>query len=134
MLRSWIKEDCLGPLINENPRAVPYLMENPEKIDWNHLSKNPAAMDLLMANLDKIRIGWLAKNPAAVPYVLKNTPLVNSLACGAITNDLNMNPAAMDFFKEHPERINWGLMSINPAAKELLEANQDKLELKKVSN
>ena len=46
-LRDWIKESCLNRLISLNPRAMGYLKEHPNLIEWTFLSENPEAIDLL---------------------------------------------------------------------------------------
>ena len=40
---------------------------------------------------------------------------------------LSENPAACDLFKENPDKINWDWLSMNPAAIDLLIANTDKI-------
>ena len=40
---------------------------------------------------------------------------------------LSENPAAIELLKENPDKINWYMLSRNPAAIYLLEDNQDKI-------
>ena len=41
---------------------------------------------------------------------------------------LSWNPAAIDLLKENPEKINWNHFSENPAAIDLLRENFDKID------
>ena len=49
--------------ISENPNAIHFLKQNPNKIDWSYLSENPNAIPLLEQNIDKINWWALSVNP-----------------------------------------------------------------------
>jgi hypothetical protein len=49
--------------LNTSPKAIKYLREHTDLIDWVFLSMNPAAEDLILENLDKINWATLSKNP-----------------------------------------------------------------------
>ncbi len=40
---------------------------------------------------------------------------------------LSLNPAAMDLLRVNPKRINWHCLSVNPAAIDLLKKNTKKI-------
>jgi hypothetical protein len=42
---------------------------------------------------------------------------------------LSMNPAAIELLAANPEKINWAYLSENPSALELLKANQERIKL-----
>src|ERR1700687_5996748 len=42
---------------------------------------------------------------------------------------LSGNPAAMDLLRAKPNKINWAWMSSNPSAMDLLRANPDKIQI-----
>ena len=68
-LRDWIPLNNLYLyLLSENPNAIEYLKENPDKIDWDYLSSNPNAIELLEKNKDKIDWYLLSKNPSIFTY------------------------------------------------------------------
>jgi hypothetical protein len=45
-----------------------------------------------------------------------------------LTIHLSLNPRAMKYLEEHPDKMAWHLLSQNPEAIHLLEANQDKID------
>jgi len=49
--------------MNTHPKAIEYLKNNPDKIDWTFLSMNPAAEEIIVKNLDKVNWTTLSKNP-----------------------------------------------------------------------
>jgi len=61
-LQSWFDETKLEDM-GENPNAVQYLEEHPEKIIWESLSVNPAAIKLLEAN-QEIHWDTFSVNPS----------------------------------------------------------------------
>jgi hypothetical protein len=46
-LRDWIDESNLSDYLSCNPRAIKYLEENPDMIDWFLLSRNPEAVSII---------------------------------------------------------------------------------------
>jgi hypothetical protein len=57
---------------NENPNAISLLKENQDKINWKALSSNKNAIDLLRDNLDKIDWFYLCLNPNAIEIIKEN--------------------------------------------------------------
>jgi len=53
---SWIYENIDKfdmTIISKHPEAVPYLKENPNKIDWDSFSENHAAIEIIEDNLNR---------------------------------------------------------------------------------
>ena len=50
----------------KNPNAIELLKENPNKINWVHLSLNKNAISLLNENKNKINWLWLSGNINAI--------------------------------------------------------------------
>lgn len=69
---------------NPNSRAIEMLKERPDQIDWKWLSTNPAAIKMIKANPRKIHIGMMSKNPH---------PEAIELLYGYFDND----PTSIDF-------------------------------------
>jgi len=129
---------------NSNPQVIELLKDNPKKINWCSLSENPNAIDLLIQRLkqnypttsidygrkDKINLKLLCDN-INVSRILHQFPkYVNySNYIG-----LSSNPSAIDFLKEHPNRICWDDLSSNPNAIDLLENNIDKINWNSLSS
>ena len=100
-LRNWIDIDRINWSFlsrNEHPYAIDLLQQNPEKIDWEHLSTNPQAIHLLEQNPDKIH--W---------------------------RNVSMNPQAIHLLEQHPDKIDWqSFVRNNRNAKILIEKmNED---------
>jgi len=83
----------------------PIWKEDPENINWWFLSANPAAVKWFQ-DLDPDDMWRLIK------------PSINT----------NTNPAAIHLLEQHPDKIDWVLLSANPAAIHLLEQHPDKIE------
>ena len=79
----------MGWLI-ENPCAINLLKQNPDKIDWYHLSRNSSTIKLLEQNLDKI--DWC---------------------------NLSSNPSAIELLKQNHHKISWIMLSSNPSIFEI---------------
>jgi hypothetical protein len=114
---------------------------DPERVDWNALSKNPLAISILEANVDKIDWGALAHNPnpAIVDKsdkgdlsLLKKYPQKihwENISYSKIPNMISIweenvdeldwcalseNPNAIPLLKKYPNKINWITLSKNP--------------------
>ena len=77
------------------------MLENKDKIYWYYLSKNPNAINLL-----KDRIKYEKS--------LTNAQL-NRLENKIDNEPLSENPNAIDLLKENQDKINWFVLSSNPA-------------------
>lgn len=139
---------------NVNPHVIHILTNNPDMIDWYHLSGNPNAIDLINDKLNEdpdstdINWGMLSANPNAfdILYVFQEKILWHQLVrninpkvieyiikpniLNANMEDywyaLSGNSGAIELLKKYPENIDWELMSINSAAIELLTDKIDK--------
>jgi len=137
-LRSWIDPDKLNfTYLSRNKNAVQLLEQNPlhyDKIGWGNLSvnKSPRAIRLLEQNLDKVDWSYLSMNPEAVDMLERHQDKID-------WNELsgNPNPKAIqlleNYVKNHPERPEysrevWDILSGNPAAIHILEANPSKID------
>ena len=127
-----------------NQNAIDYLTDNPDQIHWTFLSKNPKAIKLLEKKIKdenklterelidlpaKDKISWqnLSENPKAKKLLeakFEKEKLLdnNVLAQGIRTNrflylnwgGLSANPCAIDLLKINIGKIDWRQVSINP--------------------
>ncbi len=176
-LVNWIPIEYLKKYeISKNPNAVDYLKENREIIRWNYLSANPNAIELLrkkaeeedkigFANIFSIpdykKLDWgnLSANPGAVellkkydnnikwdnlskntnPYAIKllkdkadKEDKIDKKELEELTENekidwgsLSLNPNAIEILKTYHKNINWQYLSKNPAAIELIKDKID---------
>lgn len=133
---------------NTNPKAIDLLRKNPEKIEWNRLSRNINAIELLRDNPTKVDWNLLHsnQNPEIVGILLAYPELIdwdNEFPTTTL-NDigfleqnldkinwgyLSANPNAIELLKKHPDKIDWESLSENPNAIELLNQNPEKINL-----
>jgi hypothetical protein len=106
--------------LSTNPNAIHLLEENPDKIVWNKLSRNPNAIHLLEENPDKIDWSWLSSNPNAIHLLEENPDKIDWY-------QLSLNPNAIHLLEQNPDKIMWNWLSFNPNAIHLLEQNIDKV-------
>jgi hypothetical protein len=124
--------------LSRNPCAIHLLMEKPSYINWDALSRNSAAIQLLTANQDKINWKNLSANSGARELILSNLEkacwlnlsanpsmvdvlLANQDKICWETFSENTNLIAIEFLKEHPDKIRWCSLSMNPAATRLIK-------------
>jgi len=115
--------------LNPAPEARVLLKQNHQKIDWEALCKNPspAAFELLLQHKEKLN--WssyvvrdrLSANPAAIDYLLEHEHFISSAIA------YNTSPKAIKWLRNHPGRINWLLLSSNPAAMPLIMKEPHKI-------
>ena len=132
--------------LSNNLRAVDFLEENKNFIDWNALSLNPNAIKLLENNLNKINWYLLCINYNAIHIIEKNINKVdwNILSCNPnavniLENNIdkinwsslssNISLKAINILENNLNKINWINLSQNPSASKLLLANQDKINI-----
>ena len=147
-IRDWILNNkrfhINGLSESNNQNAIDYLTDNPDQIDWTFLSKNPKAIKLLEKKIKdenklterelidlpaKNKISWqnLSENPKAKKLLeakFEKEKLLdnNDLAQGIRTNRflylnwgrLSANPCAFDLLKRNIGKIDWRQLSINP--------------------
>ena len=147
-IRDWILNNkrfhINGLSESNNQNAIDYLTDNPDQIHWTFLSKNPKAIKLLEKKIKdenklterelidlpaKNKISWqnLSENPKAKKLLeakFEKEKLLdnNDLAQGIRTNrflylnwgGLSANPCAIDLLKKIIGKIDWRQLSINP--------------------
>lgn len=106
---------------SQNADILQFLMENPDKINFDSLCKNPHPIAVSFI-LEKFRentsinfcLSSIARNTN--PDILEILKMLflekNTVGCGSL---LSSNPIAMDIIRERPELINWDMLSSNPA-------------------
>lgn len=98
------------------------------KICWKALSGNPSALDILTEEYakKKNKICWksLSRNPSALGIIRaelkKDIGNRRAKICWKSLSG-NPNPAAIDLLKANVDKIDWKVLSYNPAAIYLLE-------------
>ena len=114
---------------NDSPEVVKYLIDNPDKIDWNWFSVNDSdiAVKYLLEHPDKIYWNRLSVNDSdiAVKYLLEHPDKIywNRLS-------VNKSDIAVKYLLEHPDKIKWDWFSRNAsdiAVRYLLE-HPDKID------
>lgn len=151
--RSSIDDYVFSYNLSRNPKGVPFLVANPEWIDWRafsacpeeqamdlleqhpekidyvHLSfnPNPRAVALLRASPTKVNWTFLARNRGeeAVRFLLENTEKLNTQ--GWMNLSENTCPLVFPLLAANLDKVNWYYLSSNPIALPLLRANLNKV-------
>lgn len=118
--------------VNKSPRAIRFLERNLDKVDWSYLSMNPEAVDMLEKHPDKINWSELSgnPNPKAIQLLenyVKHHPY-KPIYSREIWDILSGNPAAIHILEANPRKIDWHWFSENPKAIRLIEENLDKVD------
>jgi hypothetical protein len=114
---------------NPHPKAIDYLIQHPEYIIWDAVSLNIGARKLFdIFGYSKVDWLVLSGNPCVVDILLEKIdkiywPYFN----------MNPNPKAVEYLKEHPDLIDWTFISMNPYAEEIIIQNLDKVNWKTLS-
>jgi len=114
---------------NPHPKAIDYLIQHPEYIIWDAVSLNIGARKLFdIFGYSKVDWLVLSGNPCVVDILLEKIdkiywPYFN----------MNPNPKAVEYLKEHPDLIDWTFISMNPYAEEIIKQNLDKVNWKTLS-
>lgn len=116
-----------------NPAAINLIKNNLYRINWETLSENPAAFDLLKNNLDKVYWERFVSLPKAIDIINKHLLETDYKPTLFDISDLCANPKMLNYFRQHPEQINWQSLSFNPDAIDLFANNLDKLDWEYVS-
>jgi hypothetical protein len=115
-------------------------LKDEDKIDWNQLCLNAGAIEIIKANPKKINWQYLSKNPNPEAIeLLKNKveeenkmtgrKLINVFKERYIDWDvLSLNPAAIEILEENPKNILWKHLSENKNAVELLKKYPDNID------
>lgn len=116
--------------LSHNPAAIPYLIQNPAKIDWKNLCTNthPLAITMIEYILDhlqlrrKISLNWnlLYRNPSAGRLFSKH---IDKLDWSSLSE--TSCPESVELLLNNPENIDWMYLSYNESTEEikLLEQN-----------
>ena len=115
-------------MLSMNPSAINLIKSNLDKINWETLSANPAAIDILKANPDKICWDSFVDLPEAIDMINEHLLETNYNPTLFEMGMLCSNPKMIDYFKQHPEQIDWEYLSYNPDAIDLLKDNLDEIE------
>lgn len=103
---------------NTNPRAIPLILANMDKVNWAALSANPSAVSILAANLDKVHWPSLCTNPSPDAVLLVQANLDK-----AEWVQVCKNPSAMQLIEDYPDRMTpdaWMTLCTNPSAVEYI--------------
>lgn len=145
-IRDWIlnnKRFHINALSESNNQiAIDYLTDNPEQIHWTFLSKNPNAIKLLKKKIKdenklterelvdlpaKNKISWqnLSENPKAKKLLEAKFEKEKLLDNNVLAHGIRTNRFLY---------LNWGGLSANPCAIDLLKGNIDKIDWRQLSN
>ena len=106
---------------NTNPEAIELLKTKFYKINWELLSANPAGIDLLKDYPGNIKWNYLSQNPNAIKMLKKK-----------IDEENKMSEYKLEDLEDF-QKLSWEMLSSNPAAIDLLEANKNKTRLRWLS-
>lgn len=146
--KDWVPIEKIvnSPYLSLNPKAIFYLQQHPERINWYNLSQNPNAVFLLEQNLNKVN--WevlLIRNPNSKYLIEKNldricnlpkdvlvsnpytTPVLEVRIKELTTDDwikISENPEAIPLIKKNLHKVNWDALSRNPGAIDILSTNR----------
>jgi len=108
---------------NPHPKAIQYLIDNPDKIIWESMSNNENSIKVF-EKYGYSKADWLAlsKNPDFIDVLLQNKHRIYWPFFS-----INPHPKAIDYLTRNPHLIDWTFLSMNPSAEELLLENIDKV-------
>ena len=117
---------------NKSPRAIRLFEQNLDKVVWSYLSFNPEAVDILERHPDKIDWNELSgnPNPRAIQLLenyVKYHPDKPEYS-REVWDILSGNPAAIHLLEANPHKIDWDWFSENPKAIHVIEKNLDKVD------
>ena len=127
--------------LSGNKNAMNLLKTNPDYIDWDYLTSNENASDLLKKyfdeNFDDINWKFLGKNKSkfAIDFIENNFEQIGHRNLYYLKHSLSMNESmfAMHFLKTHPTMIDWGNLSENKNAIDIIEKNIDFIDWSNLS-
>ncbi len=95
------------------------LDENPDEINWNILCEhdNGNATYIIKKYIDIIPFKCLCRNKFMINYIIEHLQqhcTGDMDKDGVYWNYLTENPSAVDFLKNHPNKINYDLIYFNP--------------------
>ena len=104
--------------------------DNVDKIIWSELSTNPAAIDYLRSHSHGINWMGFCANSAAIDQIESIYKLqfwMDGMMNKIDWIMLSMNPAAINLIRSNLDKIDWFCLSSNPAAIDILKAHPDKI-------
>ena len=104
--------------------------DNTDQIGWYELSTNPAAIDYLRSHPYGIDWMWFCANSAAIDQIESIYKLqfwMDGMMNKIDWAMLSMNPAAINLIKSNLDKIHWICLSSNPTAIDILKAHPDKI-------
>ena len=110
-LKDWININQLNwNSLSENSNAIHLLEQNPDKINWFHLSENcnDDVIKLLEQNPDKINWFHLSRNRNAIKLLEQNPDKIN-------WENLSYNANAIHLLEQNPDKIEWVYLSTIPS-------------------
>ena len=120
-LLDWIDESKLDfKSLSQNRRAVFYLKDHLDKVDWYHFSLNPSAIDILEKNINKLKKS-INENINAIELLRTNRYLIN-------VSLLSSNDNGFELLREYKDNINWRCLTYKENAIDLIIENGDSLD------
>jgi hypothetical protein len=109
---------------NQSPEAIKLLLQYPQNINLPAFSTNPFATDYLRLHFEKIDFWGLSWNYNAVDIIEKN---LHRDICWV---GLSQNKNAIHLLEKNQHKINWTQLSTNPA---IFQYNYSKLALQRTN-
>lgn len=133
---------------NPSTKAIDFLIQNPQYIDWDYISYNRSSNIGLLFDKYKRSINWnmICFNESSSKFLSSNLDRINWYILSSNESDdaidlmeeypenvcysalsHNKNPRAINLLKDNLCRVNWVGLSSNPNALELLRENPDQI-------
>jgi len=113
--------------------AIELLLENPEKIDWYHISSNPYALHLFEKEENREKLYWekicYIATHTFIPLLKKNMDKLNDRCWKELSSNKNM----IELLMENMDKIDWHYISANPNATSILHNHLDKVDWDSIS-
>ena len=142
-IRDWVLNNKRFHIsgLSENPNAIDYLTDNPDQIHWTFLSKNPKAIKLLEKKIkeenkltEKELIDLPAKDKISWQDLSENQEAKKLLeAKFEKEQELSDNVLAQKIRTHKSLYLNWGGLSANPCAIDLLKININKIDWRQLA-
>ncbi len=112
--------------LTHNMHAIDILKEHPEKIVWNNIGYNRNAFNLIMEHRKNIVSTYM--NTSGYTDERWNTIMDNNIDYVILFHVISSIPDAIHLLLQHPDIIDWLMLSMNPAAIYMLKDDQDKID------
>jgi hypothetical protein len=110
-----------------NPEAIHFLLKYKNFIDKKNINLNSKAISFLKENPDLINYKVLCYNNSKEAMELIKERIKRGLIEDICFEYLSTNPYAIDILKEYPERIEWDMTILNENVGKLYEFFPDKI-------